>query len=374
MTRAWIDAREVADAGEVTPATPVAGVPLVARLCRQSARLGWEGADVAVSGTDGRALVALCLERRPPPPGFPVQIKETPAGEGPPPGAVAVDARSIYTSEELGAAAARGGTPQPAPALTLRSAADLGAAERTLLDAARKSVDQDGLISHTFIRPFARVVMKALLDTPVTPNQITMAALVSGVVAGALAATGGYLDGVLAGAIFFIGAAVDCIDGDIARLRIEGSRRGEWLDSLADDVSTTAMLAGVGLGVWASGGGGGWAAFGVLGAAVFAATEARILWELHRAGAAIDTAQFPWWFGKPSEGLGGGAARTGWLAAVGPLLRRDTVVTGTMVFLVLGMPRAALVGIAVGNLTMCALLPVHLAVMARRRRASGARG
>lgn len=370
----WIDARGGADGDAIAPTTWLGGLSLVARQVRQAARAGAAGATIAVAGPADRASVAHELARRPPPAGFAVEIVEIAASHAPPADAVVLDARALYATDAL--AAARAGPSPPAPLVALRTPEDLARAEALLLAAARKSVEQDGFISYHVLRPVARTVLRPLLDSGVTANQITAVALASGILAGLLCAGGGYVAALVGGALYFGGAFLDCLDGDIARLRLEGSRLGQWLDSLADDLSTTSMLAGLGIGVAAAGGAPGWAAFGVGGAILFAATEARILWELHRNGQHIDTAQYEWWFGKPSTGLGKAADGDGrsFMAAVGPFLRRDTVVTLTLGFLALGQPRLALLAVAVGNLAMCFLFPVHLVITARRRAGSIARG
>jgi phosphatidylglycerophosphate synthase len=355
--RLWVDARE--RGGDVGPETVVGGLPLVARQVRQAARLRFAGAVIAVADEAGRGAVAAALSRFPGPPGFPVEIvvgAPAPARDD-----VVLPALAVYTAESLARAQ---------PLADVRSVADVRDAERKLVAALRKSVDLDGVVAFYFMRPLSRQATRALLPTPVTPNQVTLAAMACGVAAALVAARGGYAAGAVAGLLFWLGAAVDCVDGELARLRVVGSRAGEWLDTLADDVSTLGLLVGLGVGV-----GGAWRVLGLVGAAVGAATSVKLYRDLHRLHLPIDTAQYPWFFGKASEGMPharSGAAR--WARAfyyVSFLFRRDAFVTIVALLLFLGLRRIAMVILAGGATVFAILLVVHLLVVAlRRRRAS----
>jgi len=49
----------------------------------------------------------------------------------------------------------------------------------------------------------------------------------------------------LGGILFLLGSYIDCLDGEIARLKFQFSSLGEWLDTIADDSSTLSFLAGM---------------------------------------------------------------------------------------------------------------------------------
>src|SRR5262249_25722991 len=124
--------------------------------------------------------------------------------------------------------------------IEIRGPDDLAAAERRVAESVRKSVEHDGFVAYYLMRPIARRLVRALIETRVTPNQVTIAALLLGTGAALLAYSSHFA---LAGLLYWLGATVDCVDGDLARLRLEGSRAGEWFDTLADDATTFGLLA-----------------------------------------------------------------------------------------------------------------------------------
>ena len=79
-----------------------------------------------------------------------------------------------------------------------------------------------------------RWVVKFLYPLPVTPNQITLASLVAGLVS-----VGCYMvyskAGLIFGALFlYLKIFLDNVDGNLGRVRGEVSRLGRFLDSLTD--------------------------------------------------------------------------------------------------------------------------------------------
>src|SRR5262249_19484630 len=235
------------------------------------------------------------------------------------------------------------------------------AAERPLFRLLRKSVDLDSVVAYYAMRPLSRLPPRLLVPTPVTPNQVTMLALLSGVTAAISAASGEYA---IAGILFWLGAAMDCVDGDLARLRLQGSRLGEWLDTLADDVSTLGLLLGLGVGLAADGYGPTWQLLGIVGALCGLGTEAKLYLDLHRLGLPIDTAQYPWFFGSP----GGRPGRLGRaFYACSFLFRRDAFVTLVAILLCGGARRAPFLILFGGALVFAGMLAVHMWVTRRRQ-------
>lgn len=117
--------------------------------------------------------------------------------------------------------------------------------EERLLRGLRKPVEVDGLVGFYLQRPVTTRVSRLLARTPIRPNHLTMLALASGVSGGALVAFGDPLLTALGGILFFLGSYIDCLDGEIARLKFQFSALGEWLDTIADDSSTLAFLIGM---------------------------------------------------------------------------------------------------------------------------------
>ncbi len=127
---------------------------------------------------------------------------------------------------------------------------DLAAAERKLLAALTKP--SDGWVSRHLNRPVSKRISRLLVDTPVTPNQISVAAMLITFVGAAFAVLGGYLNFLLAGALFHFASIVDGTDGEVAKLKFLESRRGEWIDTVCDNVSYLVFIFAVVVGVYRS--------------------------------------------------------------------------------------------------------------------------
>jgi len=337
--------------------TVVAGLPLVVRHLRQLLRKGHQ-VTIVCDDDPSAGELSHALAR------FELTMSATVSFEAPPAdGVLVVPVRAVYSNAGISTATAL------AP---VRGRTDVAAAERLLWAAIRKSPAEDGLLAYHVQRPLARLLTRALLGTRITPNQVTLTAMLCGLAAAVLATLGSRLGFALAGVLLWLGATIDCCDGDLARLRIEGSRLGEWLDTLCDDISTMALLIGLGFGlghIVASTGAVGatsWPRLGLIGAAAFATTTALLYLGLHRAGLPIDSAYYPWSFGKTVDagrrpGLAAAAFRT--LAA---LFRRDLYVTALSLLLIADLPRIAMCALLAGVFSLAALLALDTLLLRRR--------
>jgi phosphatidylglycerophosphate synthase len=151
----------------------------------------------------------------------------------------------------------------------------------------------DGVVAWFVLRPISRWITRLAWRTPVSPNQISVVALVIGVAAGPVVALGGRKASVAAAVLLVINVLLDCVDGDLARLTYRTSRLGQWLDTIGDDASLLSYLLGLGIAVT-------WLPFGLNPVAfaagaglIFAATSAYVYVVLVRQVGIIDTALFP---------------------------------------------------------------------------------
>lgn len=349
--------------GNIDPATRVAGLSLIARHMRRAARQGWVGA-VIIADKDARAQCQQALTREPPPTDF--EVEYLAPVDSPPTGRsfVELSLHAVYDTEGLSAATTAGTRPEPVVAISDK--ADLVAAERLLYRSIRKSMDQDGVVAYYVFRAFSRLMTRLLIDTPVTPNQVSLTALALGVGAAVCAALGTVTGLVWAGGLFWFGAVVDCVDGEIARLRVKGSKLGEWLDSMADEVSTYGLLIGLGVGMTSMGYDSFWTLLAYIGSGVGAVLNIKLYLDLHRAGATIDTAQYPWFFGEPAAAPAAAGAWAQFVRWVGFCFRRDAFVTAASIMLVVDVPHCAVVLLAGGAFFMMGMLVVQLILMAGR--------
>ena len=93
-------------------------------------------------------------------------------------------------------------------------------------------------------RPPAAVVVYALRNTPITPNQVTFLSAVIAAGAGAmLALLPGWTWLVVAAVVFEFSFVLDCADGQLARLKKIASPLGHQLDFLMDELKAMLLLA-----------------------------------------------------------------------------------------------------------------------------------
>jgi phosphatidylglycerophosphate synthase len=96
-------------------------------------------------------------------------------------------------------------------------------------------------------------ITRVLARTRVTPNQISVLTIFVGIAAVLAVALGGR-DGVIWGACLLQAHSIlDSCDGELARLRFQYSKLGQWLDNLSDDVVDNLFPVAVGYalgGIW----------------------------------------------------------------------------------------------------------------------------
>ncbi len=94
----------------------------------------------------------------------------------------------------------------------------------------------DGIISRSINRKISLRVTRTLLETGITPNQMTILAALCGVLGIGLVAWGG-IGWLVPGAVLLqVQSILDGCDGELSRLKYIRSRLGEWLDQVLDDI------------------------------------------------------------------------------------------------------------------------------------------
>ena len=123
-------------------------------------------------------------------------------------------------------------------------------AERMLLDGLRKP-QTDGLVASLLNRRFSLAVTRLLMDSNVRPNHVTGATLLLSVLA-AWAGTQATPHAVwwlgIGAVLWQLASMLDGTDGELARLRFQSSRLGEWFDTLTDDAGRVLVFLGLGYG------------------------------------------------------------------------------------------------------------------------------
>ncbi|MFQ5785411.1 MAG: CDP-alcohol phosphatidyltransferase family protein [Alphaproteobacteria bacterium] len=114
-------------------------------------------------------------------------------------------------------------------------------------------------------RRIARVLIRPLACTPVTPNHVTTLTLLLALAASALFARGDAMAANWGAGLFALSRFLDHFDGELARQNGCASRFGYYFDYIVGATSYAAMFLGIGVGL-ASGPLDGWAlALGVTG-------------------------------------------------------------------------------------------------------------
>jgi phosphatidylglycerophosphate synthase len=101
-----------------------------------------------------------------------------------------------------------------------------------------------------------------LVNTKISPNQLTHLMVVAGVLAGAALLVPGLAGALLGAVLIQLYLLLDCVDGEVARWRKQTSITGVFLDRIGHYLSEAALLVG----------------FGVRGADVFGAPSPEWLW------------------------------------------------------------------------------------------------
>jgi phosphatidylglycerophosphate synthase len=189
----------------------------------------------------------------------------------------------------------------------------------------------DALINWRFSMRITRVLAQRSLA--LTPNHVTIAAILIGLLASLLASNGTYITVALAGVLLEFNSILDSCDGELARLRYQYSKLGQWLDNLSDDVVDNAFLIAVGHGI-----GGIWQTFGICAAAGRVLVSLVTYISVYRRTGTGDVFAFRWWFEsdkQTADDVYDPKAITTWLRSFG---RRDTFVFIWMLACLAGFP------------------------------------
>ena len=122
------------------------------------------------------------------------------------------------------------------------------AAGKMLLGLIVKS--EDGPVTRWFYRPVSRVMTRGLVHTPITPNQVSIFVGLLGLVGCWFTARGDYFGLWFGAALVLLAGFIDGCDGEIARLKLQFSPIGAWLDTLIDEATTTIYLIAIGVHTW----------------------------------------------------------------------------------------------------------------------------
>lgn len=110
-----------------------------------------------------------------------------------------------------------------------------------------KTVDSEEILDLVIFRPLSFVLVKLIYNTNITPNHISIVALVFGILSGVLYGFGTHEFFILASASFFICNTLDCMDGQLARLKKNGTKIGRVIDGFIDYITSVSVFLGLGI-------------------------------------------------------------------------------------------------------------------------------
>jgi phosphatidylglycerophosphate synthase len=97
-------------------------------------------------------------------------------------------------------------------------------------------------------------ISRQLIKFPITPNMVSIFTLGVGITAAGFFAYGGYWSTLLGAFLCLFASILDGSDGEVARLKLEESDFGCWLETMCDYAFYLFLLVGMTLGQWRSSG------------------------------------------------------------------------------------------------------------------------
>lgn len=111
-----------------------------------------------------------------------------------------------------------------------------------------KKIEVEEIFDLCFYRPLAFLFVKAVYRTSLTPNQITVLSLIFGLLGAVSYSFGTHAAYLIGSALCLLYNVLDCSDGQLARLKKNGTAVGRILDGASDYIVTLALYFGIGFG------------------------------------------------------------------------------------------------------------------------------
>ena len=112
--------------------------------------------------------------------------------------------------------------------------------------ASLKGTDVEEIIDLVIYRPLSFLFVKSIYRTNITPNQLSVFAMILSIVAGIVYGCGTQYFFIIGGILMFISNTIDCADGQLARLKKNGTKIGRIIDGAIDYISVASVLIGTG--------------------------------------------------------------------------------------------------------------------------------
>jgi phosphatidylglycerophosphate synthase len=111
-----------------------------------------------------------------------------------------------------------------------------------------KMAEVEEVVDLFFYRPLAFLLVKSIYKTKITPDQLTLGAIVLGLTGGFFYAFGLRQTSIIGALFYILFVILDCSDGQLARLKNNGTKIGRLLDGIADYIVVAAIYVGLAIG------------------------------------------------------------------------------------------------------------------------------
>jgi hypothetical protein len=117
-----------------------------------------------------------------------------------------------------------------------------------------KMVEVEEVVDLFFYRPLAFLLVKSIYRTKITPDHLTLGAIIMGLTGGFFYAFGLRQTSTVGAVFYILFVILDCSDGQLARLKKNGTKIGRLLDGIADYIVVAAIYVGLAIGYAQKGG------------------------------------------------------------------------------------------------------------------------
>jgi phosphatidylglycerophosphate synthase len=204
---------------------------------------------------------------------------------------------------------------------------------------------------------FSMRITRRLCTTAITPNHITFAGILVGLLASATLLGRTWLALAAGGVLLQLHSILDSCDGELARLRYQFSKYGQWFDNLADDFVDNVFIVCAGLAA-----GGPFAILGALGAGGRLFTNLVAYQDVYRRTGTGDLYAFRLWFERGKQKVTEVYDPKSWFTWVRAVGRRDTYVFGWLLLLLGGLPEGVAVWGAILGTASAVTILLHLGI------------
>jgi len=112
------------------------------------------------------------------------------------------------------------------------------------------------IIDRYIIRKISGFITGLLVNTPVTPNQVTIISLILGIASAAFFSHGAHTYTIIAGLFYFISTVFDQCDGEVARHKQMTSDFGKTFDIIVDSIVNATITIGITIAIYKTNGSG----------------------------------------------------------------------------------------------------------------------